>query len=56
MKFQNPSMHNSKVSKKYYRRTYTQTDRQDKAICHSNFFIVGDNVLHGLVSFTGLNK
>ena len=40
MKFQNPSIHHSKVNT----QTDTQTDRQTdkpKAICPSNFFKVG---------------
>ena len=40
MKFQNPTIHRSKVNG----RTHTQTDRQTdkpKAICPSNFFKVG---------------
>ena len=40
MKFQNPTIHHSKVNG----RTHTQTDRQTdkpKAICPSNFFKVG---------------
>ena len=47
MKFQNPTIHRSKVNG----RTHTQTDRQTetdkpKAICPSNFFKVGGIKTH----------
>ena len=44
MKFQNPTIHRSKVNG----RTHTQTDRQTdkpKAICPSNFFKVGGIIM-----------
>ena len=40
MKFQNPSIHHSKVNTHTDRQTDTQTDKP-KAICPSNFFKVG---------------
>ena len=40
MKFQNPSIHHSKVNTQTDRQTDTQTDKP-KAICPSNFFKVG---------------
>ena len=44
MKFQNRSIHGSKVNRRTHRHTYRQTDRQTdkpKAICPSSFFKVG---------------
>ena len=44
VKFQNPSIHHSKVNTHTHRRTDTQTHRhtdKPKAICPSNFFKVG---------------
>ena len=40
MKFQNPSIHGSKVNRRTDRQTDRQTDKP-KAICPSNFFKVG---------------
>ena len=40
MKFQNPSIHHSKVNRRTHRQTDRQTDKL-KAICPSNFFKVG---------------
>ena len=40
MKFQNPSIHHSKVNTQTDRQTDTLTDKP-KAICPSNFFKVG---------------
>ena len=40
MKFQNPSIHHSKVNTQTDRQTHRQTDKP-KAICPSNFFKVG---------------
>ena len=41
MKFQNRSIHGSKVNRRTDRQTDRQTDKP-KAICPSNFFKVGD--------------
>ena len=44
MKFQNPTIHRSKVNGRTHTQTDRQTDRQTdkpKAICPSNFFKVG---------------
>ena len=58
MKFQNPTIHRSKVNG----RTHTQTDRQTdkpKAICPSNFFKVGGikiSILQGHVFVIPITK
>ena len=51
MKFQNPSIHDSKVNTQTDRQTDTQTDKP-KAICPSNFFKVGGIKQQDLVPMT----
>ena len=61
MKFQNPSIHHSKVNTQTDTQTDRQTDRptdKPKAICPSNFFKVGginrSAIVHELLSNNSL--